>query len=326
MHIRQRGYVISLAIAAGLILVLGVLLRPARFPAPPVQGGEGGQLQLLALRQTIEKRTDLLNAYVRDLRPRIQRIRENPSALTAVQPRTGEVLVIASLGQTGNVHWMTAEFSGTTAEQACGVHELATGTVIPAPLENAVAFTMREQVVGIVARCAERFILVAPQDLTTVNANSAIQKLWDCCGVRIGDSGRIVELRVGSTLERNGVQAGDQLRTIDGADVDGSVALQEKLQNELSSISVRRSDQIVELSPRATRSPYSAVSKGILVGSQLPDSRGAQVGLRPGDVVIRLDGRSRPTVGLLTKALNSDTLPELAVLRGEREILLGGGQ
>lgn len=326
MHIRQRGYVISLAIAAGLILVLGVLLRPERVPDRPVQAGEAGQLQLLALRQTIEKRTDLLNAYVRDLRPRIQRMRTNPPPLAAHQPRTGEVLVIAALDPTGGVRWMTAEFSGRTAGRVCGVHELAISAVIPATLENAVAFTMREQEVAVVARCADRFVLVAPRDLTTVNINSAISQLWDCCGVRIGDEGRVVELRVGSALERRGVQAGDQLLGIDGADVNGPVALRERLRTEPSRITLRRSDQIIELIPSTTRSPYSVVSNGILVGNQPPDSRGAQVGLRSGDVVVRLDGKSRPTLSQFTKALNSDTLPELAVLRADRQILLGGAQ
>lgn len=324
MHIHQRGYVISLAIAAGLILVLGVLLRPAQVPTPPVKAGEAGQLQLLALRQTIEKRTDLLTSYVADLRPRIQRMRENPSPLSAHQPRTGEVLVIAALDRTGSVHWMTAEFSGRTAERVCGVHELAIAAVIPPPLEDAVAFTMSEQVAGVVARCGERRLLVAPKDLTTVNINSAINELWECCGIRIGDEGRIVELRVGSTLERRGVQVGDQLLGIDGADVNGPVALRERLQKEPIRITVRRSDQILDVVPGTTRSPYSVVSNGILVGNLPPDSRGAQVGLRSGDVVICLDSRPRPSLRQFTKALTSDTLPELAIVREDRQILLGG--
>ena len=308
-----------LAVAAILILALGVALRPREAAPPPVSESERAQLQALAQRQSLQRHARVMEGYARDLAPSVLRVRQNPEESSYREPRPGELLILVASQGTGDPRWITAEYGGRQRLR-CGryeLEELAVTAVIPSSLEQAVAFGMNENVAGVVVRCRGRLALVAPEHVTLAAAAEREDALWTCCGVRLeptATGGRSVEaVRTGSRLEAAGLEPGDV--------VPNDVNLQTAM-----SFNVRRGDEEVMLTvpPPPTPAPMRLrrTPRGAEVLALPPDAPAARLGLRTGDIVLRANGTDRPRPVEVERAAADPENARLVVLRGDEKVLL----
>jgi membrane-associated protease RseP (regulator of RpoE activity) len=338
-HSRQKAYIAILAVVAALILVVGYTLRPKSSPVSVISEAERVQLQDLAQRQSLQRRSQMLANYARDLAPRAMQAVRDPGSIPHREPRAGEMLIIVAPAHSGDPLWVTAEFAA--AEQAtCNGVELpivATNTVVPNSLAAGAVFTMNDNFVGLVGRCDGRLAIVPPDAFVILRKFSAEQQTMICCGVRFaerregGESAPLVaELQVGSILDRAGVQPGDRLSNINGNAVSSNDSLRLLLQTPLLKIDVIRGGRVLTLQYQAPsagngaeleRSPAGTTVRGVAAGTIAEE-----IGLKPGDVVLRAGESRSPLPAAVDKVLASPAGAKLVVLRGDRRVLLEAAQ
>lgn len=314
----RRRYIAALAIAAAAILAAGVVLRPERAAAPPVTESERTQLQALAQRQSLQRRSRMMDAYARELSPMVARVRRSPGESSYRQARAGETLIVVAADDSSEPRWITTESGGAQRVQCGGreVTEVTAAAVIPATLENGVAFGLNENVVGVVVRCGSRLILTAPSDVVLMAEQERASELWACCGVRIEQEAgglRVTAVRVDSPLAAAGLEPGDV--------VPGNVDLR-----SAGSVNVRRGDREVVLKivrPEAGGElRLRRTAKGTVAVAVPAESAAYKLGLREGDIIVRANTTERPTPAAVSNAAGDPGGARLIVLRGDEKVLL----
>jgi hypothetical protein len=328
------GYLAALAVASGAILILGVLFRPKHTPVPTISEAERAQLQSLAQRQSLQRRNVVLAGYARDLSTTAAQILRQPDSVSYTQPRPGEMLMVVSVADTGDPYWITVEFAGTSSIKCGGetVTEINVNAVIPLSLARAAVFTLSENVVGAVVGCDDRLIVTDPKNYAIARRAAADQRYVACCGVRFsGDTASehtptVAELRVGSVLDRAGVEVGDRLVAVNGQEIRSDELLTRLIEAPEIAIEVERSGRKLSLRYDAKPVASGAVLERAREGTSVIDvhdgTPAAQRGLQPGDVVIRAGDVRKPRPALVDKLLTRADTAALVVNRGDRRILL----
>src|SRR5688572_15292379 len=179
-------YLAALAVASGVILLLGVVFRPKHAPVPTISEAERVQLQNLAQRQALQRRTVVLADYARDVSSTAATVLGQPATVSYVEPQPGEMLVVVAVVDSGTPQWITSEFAGYNSV-TCGkqmLTEIVLDSAIPPSLARAAVFTLHENVVGLVTRCGDRLIVTDSKNYAIALRASAEQRYLTCCGVR----------------------------------------------------------------------------------------------------------------------------------------------
>jgi S1-C subfamily serine protease len=195
---------------------------------------------------------------------------------------------------------------------------------------------MDEDFVGLVGDCDNRLVIVPPDSFAALQKASSEQQTMACCGVRFAagaedQAGRLVaELRVGSVLDRAGVEPGDRLTGVNGNAISSDDSLRLLLQAPLLKIEVVRAGRLMTLQYEAVSSGSGAAFErspsGVRVLSVTAETVAEQSGLKPGDIVVRVGGVNRPLPAAVDKALTTPGGTQIVVLRGDRRMLLGVAQ
>jgi hypothetical protein len=338
-HLRSDiGYLVALAIASGLILVLGVVLRPKRAAAPVVSEAERAQLQNLALRQSLQRRSAMLADYARGLSADAARALDRPGALPRREPRQGEMLIILAVEEAREPRWITGEFAGRQPTTCYGqtVSALSMDITVPPTFARSAVFTLNEDFVGLVVPCDDGLIVVTAEDYQSTHKLAAERSFMTCCGVRFSrdaaePAGRAVrELRIGSVLQRAGVEPGDRILTVNGQAVESPETLSALLAAPQLVIDVERAGKTMNLSyaakPSGAGASLARSAEGTRVIMVEPGAAADRIGLEPGDVILRAGDTRKPAPAIVEKLLGGSTGVPVVVSRGDRQMMLEPAQ
>jgi membrane-associated protease RseP (regulator of RpoE activity) len=323
------GYVTALAVASGVILVLGIVLRPKHTPAPAISEAERAQLQDLAQRQSLQRRTIMLAGYARELSVAAARVLQQPDTVSYGEPRPGEMLIVVSVADSGDPHWITVEFAGHSSVKCGGetLTQLDVDAVIPQSLTRAAVFTLNENVVGAITRCEDRLIVTDPKNYSIAARAAADQRYVFCCGVRLSDAANNVsEMRVGSVLERAGVEVGDRILTVNGQGITSPDLLEHLIAAPQVVVEVERSGRNLtlryEAKPIRSGALLARSREGTSVVEVQAGTAAARRGLQPGDIVIRAGDVRKPKPVVVDQTLAAADGTPIVITRGDRRMLL----
>jgi S1-C subfamily serine protease len=318
----SRYLLILIAVAFG-ILIAGVLLRPEHAAPAPVSESEALRLQMQAERRGLERRRLFFATKARQFVSAAEAARANPQSVQSGIPRSGErVVVVAGSGQ-AEPFWMDVVIAGV-ARVPCGesaVEEVVIPAVLPPQFSSGAIFNVDGQLLGLASRCGGRDVLVTPESYVRI-ANRK-PNLFERAGIRVRREPaglRVVALRQDSAFASAGVQTGDLIIQVNSAPVENEDQL--ALGAELR---VSRSGRALTVRTHEAASPagvqWNRESRAPQVAAVTPESPAANIGLRPGDAVLRVNGRperSRSTI----ESLLLKSSPQIVVLRNGVELLL----
>jgi hypothetical protein len=243
----RKSYIIILSLVAVGILIGGVSLKPERAPAPVRSENDFLQLQLLAQRRDLQRRSLFFQTIAAQLVTRSQSARTHPQQDSYVAPVAGTTVLLVATESSGQPVWATTSTAGS-AEITCdgrAIPEIETTITIPKTLADATAFDLDENVAAFVITCGDRRILTTPQGFEIASQPTLAARLKECCGlVLTSDPAKpgltIAELNGDSRPGQAGLKVGDVVAEINQQPLEEEDQLAALLEPTQTVLSVQR--------------------------------------------------------------------------------------
>ena len=205
-------YLAVLCLGALGILVAGVLMRPEKSAAPIPSESDLLQLQLSAQRRDFDRRGLFLRTKARELARFVSDARMGASSVPHRVPEPGETIVLVGPHDS----WAGAVTAGVfqTTCSEIRIDEIGTTIVIPANLDNAVAFDLDNNLAGYVISCEDRRLLTTPEGFKTWTAERALEDRLAFAGVHVVQAGaelEVIAVAQDSEFRRAGLREGDRI-------------------------------------------------------------------------------------------------------------------
>ena len=243
----RRTYTVILSFVAVGILVAGVSLRPKSAPAPVRSETEFLQLQLLAQRRDLQRRTLFFETKAAQLVTKSEAARKKPEQSPYRQPASGTTILVVATDASGQPVWATATTAGS-AETLCDgrtIEEIETTITIPRTLGDGTAFDLDENLAAFVIACGERRILTTPQGFQLASQPTLASQLEACCGLQVYSDPtkkgiEITKLDGESRPGTAGLKTGDVIVEINGQPFETQEQLRVFLEPAAIPLSVQR--------------------------------------------------------------------------------------
>jgi hypothetical protein len=266
----RRTYTIVLSLVATGILIAGVSLRPKSAPAPVRSETEFLQLQLLAQRRDLERRSLFFQTKAQQLVTKSHAARTHPEQYPYTTPESGTTVILVATGSSGQPVWVTAAVAGT-AEISCNgrsVEEVETTITIPKTLVNATAFDLDDNLAAFVIACGERCILTTLQGFQIASQPTLAEQLEARCGIQVAldpaqKEFEITKLDNESRLSEAGLKIGDRIAAINERPLETEEQLAALLEPPETILAVQRgrSRRLINITVPAQNPPAGEGAK-----------------------------------------------------------------
>ena len=229
----RKRYIAILCFAAIAVLVVGVLLRPRETPAPVQSDSDFLQLQLMAQKRDLQRRSLFFQTKAAALVAGAQAARAKPAQFPELSRSPGDLVLLVATDKAGLPIWAVTSTVGMTTEECNGrtLDEIATTITIPVTLSDATAFDLDDNVAGFVVPCGDRRILTTRKGFQHFLEPTVSELLRACCGLEVTPSPArpgvdIVNIDGESLLAKTGGRTGDRIVQLNGSPVSTEQDLQ----------------------------------------------------------------------------------------------------
>jgi hypothetical protein len=229
----RKRYIAVLCLTAVAVLVAGVLLRPRESPAPVQSDSDFLQLQLMAQKRDLQRRSLFFQTKAADLVASAQAARAKPAQFLEVLRSSGDIVLLVATDKAGLPIWAATSTVGMTTEDCNGrtLDEIGTTITIPVTLSDATAFDLDDNVAGFVVPCGDRRILTTRKGFQQFMEPTLSELLRTCCGLEVTPSPArpgvdIVNIDAESLLAKTGGRPGDRIVQLNGSAVSTEQDLQ----------------------------------------------------------------------------------------------------
>ena len=229
----RKRYIAILCFAAVAVLAGGVLLRPAETPAPVQSDSDFLQLQLMAQKRDLQRRSLFFQTKAAAFVASAQAARAKPVQFPDVLRSPGDLVLLVATDKAGLPVWAATSTVGMTTVECKGrtLDEIGTTITIPVTLSEATAFDLDDNLAGFVVPCGDRRILTTRKGFQHFLEPTLSELLRACCGLEVAPSSvrpgvAIVTVDAESLLAKTGGRTGDRIVRLNESPVSTELDLQ----------------------------------------------------------------------------------------------------